>query len=303
MIKNNSGGHAFAVLTIIIWGTTFVSTKILLESFAPIEILVFRFVIGLIALYLIYPRLLKFQGVKSEILFAGAGLCGICLYYLLENIALTYTNASNVGVIVAAAPFFTAIFSKLFLDKNEKLGLNFSIGFILAMTGIMIISFKKNSIQINPLGDLLALSSAIVWALYSVLIKKITLLKINNFQATRRTFLYGLIFMIPFLFIFKYNPDYSLIISKKHIFNLLYLGLGASAICFITWNTAIKKLGAVKTGVYIYMVPVITIMASAAVLKENITPALVIGTTLALLGLILSEFKIQKEKNNEYRKH
>ncbi|MDE5984236.1 MAG: DMT family transporter, partial [Eubacterium sp.] len=136
MIKNKSGGHILAAITIFIWATTFVSTKVLLESFAPIEILVFRFITGLIVLALVYPKILKFQGVKNELLLAAAGLCGICLYYLLENISLTYTTASNVGIIVAAAPFFTAIFSKLFLDEKEKLSTNFIIGFILAMTGI-----------------------------------------------------------------------------------------------------------------------------------------------------------------------
>lgn len=297
MIKNNSYGHFFAALTIVIWATTFVSTKILLVSFAPIEILVFRFLIGLAALFAIYPKFLKFQGLKTEVLLTGAGLCGICLYYLLENIALTYTSASNVGIIVAAAPFFTAIFSKMFLDKKEKLGFTFVIGFILAMAGIITISFKNNnSIQINPFGDLLALGAAVVWALYSVLSKKITALELNTFQATRRTFLYGLIFMIPFSFIFKYKPDYTLIINKNNIFNLLYLGLGASALCFVTWNIAVKKLGAVKTGVYIYMVPVITIIASAIVLKEKITPALVAGALLTLTGLIVSELKITKGK-------
>ena len=101
-------GHLFALVTILLWGTTFISTKVLLRSFTPIEILFFRFIMGLIVLFLIYPYRLKVTDKKQEWIFAGAGLSGITLYYLFENIALVYAPASNVGVITATAPFFTA---------------------------------------------------------------------------------------------------------------------------------------------------------------------------------------------------
>ena len=118
MKKKNYIGHLTAALTILIWGTTFISTKVLLEDFQPIEILVFRFVIGFVLLLLLSPRKLKTTGTGEELLFAGAGLCGICLYYLLENIALTYTLASNVGVIISAAPFFTAILAHILMKEQ-----------------------------------------------------------------------------------------------------------------------------------------------------------------------------------------
>lgn len=114
------GGHLLAIITIFIWGTTFISTKILLVSFTPIEILFYRFGIGLIALLVAFPHRLKGTSMRQEMMFAGAGVCGVTLYFLLENIALTYTLASNIGVIISIAPFFTALFSHWFLD-NEKL--------------------------------------------------------------------------------------------------------------------------------------------------------------------------------------
>ena len=113
-------GHLSALITILIWGTTFISTKVLLSDFQPVEILFFRFIIGLLALFLIYPRRLQGTTLRQEFTFATAGLCGICLYYLLENIALTYTMASNVGVIISVAPFFTAILSHLFLNLHAR---------------------------------------------------------------------------------------------------------------------------------------------------------------------------------------
>ena len=100
-------GHIAAFLTILIWGTTFISTKVLLISFEPVEILFIRFMIGYFALWCVCPRRLKVRRSKQEWYFAAAGLCGVTLYYLFENIALTYTLASNVGVIISIAPFFT----------------------------------------------------------------------------------------------------------------------------------------------------------------------------------------------------
>ena len=90
----------------------------------PIEILVFRFIIGYITLLLVYPHHVKTLNLKQELYFVVAGLIGVTLYFLLENIALTFTLASNVGVIISIAPFFTAIFAHLFLD-GEKLNYAF----------------------------------------------------------------------------------------------------------------------------------------------------------------------------------
>ncbi len=112
MEDRKSAGHLAELFTIIIWGTTFISTKVLLTDFKPVEILFFRFVMGFAALLLVCPHRMKGVDCKQEMTFVLAGLCGICLYYLLENIALTYTMASNVGVIISVAPFFTAMLSR-----------------------------------------------------------------------------------------------------------------------------------------------------------------------------------------------
>ena len=292
-------GHIAAFITIIIWGTTFISTKILLVDFKPIEILFFRFLLGLIALIIVCPKRLKSTTAKQEITFAAAGLCGICLYYLLENIALSYTLASNVGIIISIAPFFTAILSHIFMKTEERLRINFFLGFIVAMAGILIISFNGKELEIKPIGDILAITAALVWAIYSLLTRKISSYGYNTIQTTKRIFAYGIVFMIPTLFFFEFNLDLARMTNIKYLFNLIFLGLGASALCFVTWNYAVKLLGAVKTSVYIYMVPVITIVASAIVLREQITLAMGVGTALALVGLILSQPKITLKKKNE----
>jgi drug/metabolite transporter (DMT)-like permease len=289
-------GHLSALLTIIIWGTTFISTKILLVDFQPVEILFFRFIMGLLILMLVYPHRLKGTTPGQEMTFVAAGLCGICMYYLLENIALTYTLASNVGVIISVAPFFTAILTHLFLKEDEKLRPNFFVGFVVAMAGIFLISFNGSKLELNPTGDLLALLAALVWACYSVLTKKISGYGYNTILTTRRVFFYGILFMIPALFLFDFKLGLSRFADPVYLFNIVYLGLGASALCFVTWNFAVKILGAVKTSIYIYMVPVITVVTSVLILHEKITALAGIGTVLTLAGLFLSESKLFKKR-------
>lgn len=299
----NATGHILALLTILIWGTTFISTKMLLRDFSPVEILFFRFLLGLIALTVILPSPLKLKDKRHHLLFIGAGLCGITFYYLLENIALTMSTASNVGVIITVAPFFTALLACRFL-KTEKPGMRFYLGFVTALLGIALISFNgQTALKLNPLGDLLALLAAVAWAGYSIFTKKIGNLGYPTIKATRRIFLYGLICMLPFLYFmdFEFRPErfvYSL-----NLFNILFLGLGASALCFVTWNTALKLLGAVKTSVYIYLVPIVTVVTAVIILKEPLTTMLILGALLTLLGLWLSETKFAPRSFFFRKKH
>lgn len=295
MKDKTSTGHVAALFTVLVWGTTFISTKILLEGFWPVEILFFRFVMGYLALFLVCPRRLKIENRRQELTFVLAGLCGICLYYLLENIALTYTMASNVGVIISVAPFFTAILSHLFVKSEGKLTVNFFVGFVVAMAGVALISFQGSKLELNLTGDILAILAAFVWACYSMLTKKISGFDYPVLLTTRRTFFYGILFMIPALFLFDFQLEFGRFAYPMYLLNILYLGLGASALCFVTWNIAVHRLGAVKTSVYIYMVPVITVVTSALVLKEPVTYKSVLGTILTVVGLFLSEYNGDKK--------
>ena len=299
MVSEKRTGHLAALLTILIWGTTFISTKILLTDFQPVEILFFRFIMGYLVLLTAYPHHIKRLGGKQEITFAAAGFCGVCLYYLLENVALTYTMASNVGVIISVAPFTTAILAHLFMKSEERLRINFFIGFIVAMAGIILISFNGSQLKLNPVGDILAFAAAFVWACYSILTKRIGSFGLPVILTTRKTFFYGILFMIPTLFLFDFQLDMPRFTDMKNLLNILYLGIGASALCFVTWNYAVKILGAVKTSIYIYMVPAITVITSMLVLKEKVTFLSITGTILAVVGLFLSEYNRTGSKEDE----
>ncbi|PRO40560.1 DMT family transporter [Bacillus sp. LLTC93] len=284
-------GHLAAMFTIFLWGSTFISTKILLAVFSPTEILFLRFFIGYLALMIIYPVTMKVRHKKHEGMFALAGLCGVVLYYFLENVALTYTFASNAGVISSVVPFFSFLLA-YFLLKDEPLHKQFFIGFFIAMTGIALISFNgMTTFQLNPIGDLLALTATIVWAFYSILSKIINKYGYHIIQVTRRVFFYGLLWMIPLLWHFKINLDWERLTNPSLAFHLLFLGLFASAICFLTWSFSVKTLGVVKSSVYIYGVPIITMVISMIVLQERMTLLSLLGTALTLGGLLLSDKK------------
>jgi len=283
-------GHGVALFTVFVWGVTFISTKILLEDFHAAEILFLRFAMAFVALYLSAPGRLPGMTPGRHLVLAAAGLTGICLYYLLENLALGYTLASNISVILCAAPMFTALVARFVLRGEEKLGLYFYAGFFVAMSGICLISFSGASeLRLDPRGDILAIAAALVWAFYACLTRIMGRWGCNVVQVTRCTFGWGILFMIPFLFLFDLHWDAARFLKLENIFNLLFLGLCASAMCFTTWNIAVRILGTVRTSLYIYLVPVITVVVAALVLDERLTLMSGSGAVLTLAGLFISQ--------------
>lgn len=294
-------GHALACMTILIWGTTFISTKVLLRDITPLQILFTRFMIGYLALWAVCPRLTKIRRKKEELYFLAAGLCGVTLYFLMENIALTYTQASNVGIIVAVSPFFTMFFG-IWLLKQRRPGVRFFIGFLIAMTGILCISLEGSQrLQLNPKGDLLALGAAAVWALYSTITKKISSFGYTTIPMTRRIFFYGLLCMLPVILFSGMKLPSMEQLTMVNIANILFLGLGASALCFVSWNSAVRILGTVQTSVYIYAVPVVTTLASVWILKETVTVIGIAGIVMILSGLLMSQNEKEEVHGEEQK--
>ena len=283
-------GHLSATISVLIWGTTFIATMTLLGDFQPSEIMFYRFLIGLLALMLTYPHRLKGTTLKQELYFAMAGGVGITVYFILEKTALLHTAASNVGVIVSTAPFFTAILA-CFLLKAEKPNKFFYLGFLTAIVGIALISFNGVTVLgLNPFGDLLAVGAAIIWAGYNIIFKKISEFGYTTMQVTRRSFMYALLFMIPFILFSDFEFGITRFATPGNLVSILYLGLGASAFGFFLWNLAVKILGAVRTSIYVYAIPVVTVISAALFLDERITWISATGTLLALTGLFISEY-------------
>lgn len=282
-------GHLLALFVTIVWGSAFVSTKVLLRAFHPIEIIIFRFLIAWAVLFLCSPKPLLPKSWKSELPFIGAGLTGLTLYFMLENFALSYTFASNVGIIIAAAPIFTALLMWA-CRRTARPRWTFFAGFVIAIAGITLVSLSNGeAIGFGPLGDLLTLGAAFSWGAYGVLVEAVQPQGYTDLQATRKIFFWGLVFTIPFVFINHLDVSLARFAAPEMLFNILYLGLGSSALCFVFWNKATACIGTVATNVYIYLTPVVTVIASALFLGEPIRPAGLGAIALILLGLWLSQ--------------
>ncbi|MEW5870771.1 MAG: DMT family transporter [Chloroflexota bacterium] len=286
-------GHLAALFTISVWGVTFISIKVLLAPFTPVEITFYRLLLAVLALFIASPPRLAWgrldrQALRDELPVMAVGLCGVTLYFLFQNIALSYTLAANVSVLVSVAPLFTLLVSRAAL--HEKLKANFLLGFTAAMAGIILIAFNGSLVlKLNPLGDLLSVLAALAWAFYSVLVKHISARQSAMSVVTRKVFFYGFLFMLPALPLSGFRLGLERLLVLPDLLNLLFLGVGGSALCFFTWNYAVHLLGPVKTSVYIYMVPVVTIAVSVLALHEPVTWVSATGIALILAGMALSE--------------
>lgn len=284
-------GYLLAAACVFFWGITFVCTKYLLRDFSPLEILFYRFIAAYLGLWILRPRYEKIAA-RDNILFALAGFFGVILYQLFENIAINYTNASNVSVIVSICPLFTAIFSQIFL-KEKHLSVWFIIGFIISITGVTLVCLNGNkTLEFKPKGDFLALFSAVCWGLYSVVISLINRKNYDQICATRRIFFFAVLMMIPLMI---FTNDISIIQNSTrfakplNILSLLFLGIIASGFCFAAWNKACKIVGTVKVSCGLYLIPIVTIIFAFFVLGEKITLAGALGAAITIAGLFVSE--------------
>ena len=303
-------GYLLATVTVIIWGITFVCTKSLLQDFSALEILFFRFIIAYIGLWIMNPKSEKIAK-KDNLLFCFAGLSGVVLYQFSENIAINFTTASNVSVIVSICPLFTAIIAQIFL-KEKHITPFFILGFIISIIGVFFVSLNGNiQLKINPKGDLLALFAGICWGFYSLFVSMINKKEYNLICSTRRIFFFAVIFMIPLMIIgnnisnitansdlinsMKVNLNFSENIQRFKNFlnvgNLLFLGLLASGFCFSAWNKACKLVGTVKISFGIYLIPVVTIIFAFFTLHEKISFMGLLGAILTITGLFISNIK------------
>jgi drug/metabolite transporter (DMT)-like permease len=295
--KTKLFGHLAALFTVLVWGVTMVSSKILLEILEPRQLLFARMVLGYVLLWILSPHKLHLKEKKDELLFLGAGGFGVFLYYFLENTALTYSYASNVGVIVSMAPIFTVLVCTIAF-KEEKLKGQYFIGSAIALLGIALISFNgAKNLKLNPLGDVLALLAASSWGFYSLFTKKITEKEYPVIPATRRMFFYGMLMMLVALLVKPKAWPMQELFQWRFLKHLLFLGVVASGVCFITWNYSVFAIGPIISSFYIYLCPVITVVCSAVFLTEKITPLAMIGTLLTLVGLFCSEYKPKKIEN------
>ena len=278
-------GHFLALLCAIAWGTSFLVSKNLMEKLTPVQLMFLRFVIAWLSIWVIYPKW-NFCW-REEGRFVVLSLVGNTLYYLAENTALQLTLASNVSILVSAAPIVSVFLLRLF-GNTENLSGRQTAGVGVAFLGVMLVVFNGVFVlELSPLGDLLAVVAAFLWALYGFLAKRI-MDKYDTFLSTRKLMFYGMVTTAPLLLVDGKDLSGITAMQPGDICGLLYLGLICSAVCYLMWNAAISKIGAMHSNLYVYAVPVVTMLACAVFLKETVSMAGVIGVALVVGGMLLS---------------
>ena len=283
--------HLIAILTVSIWGLTFIANKVLIGyGLTPQEIFFYRFLIAYAGIWIISPKRLFANRWKDEFWLMAGGIFGGSLYFFTENTALGITQASNVSFLICTAPLLTTILSLLFY-KSEKATKGLIGGSLLALAGVGLVVFNGSVIlKISPVGDLLTLLAALSWAFYSLIIRKMTG-RYPTVFITRKIFFYGVLTILPAFLLHPLQPDLDILLQPIVLSNLLFLAVLASLICYVVWNVVLKQLGTVRASNYIYLNPLVTMVASMMILQEQITLFALIGAGCIVCGVYLAERK------------
>lgn len=282
--------HLLALAIVTVWGTTFVSTKILLKSgFGPADIMLYRFILAYAGICLCSrPFKLLADTRKDELLCLLAGLFGGTLYFITENTALEYTLISNVSLLCSTAPLLI-ILIQCFITKSVKPNRFYFVGSIMALAGVATVIFNGQFIlDLNPIGDLLCIVSAFSWTLYTFITKSLSE-RYSALFIVRKTFFYGIVTLIPWL-LWKgtFYFDVQTLCAPRIWSQLLFLGIVASFLCFMLWNICLRKINTIVLSNYIYLVPVVSITTSTLILNESINAAIITGAALVIMGMYLA---------------
>lgn len=277
-----------ALLTVAVWGVTFISTKVLIShGLTPVWIFITRFAIAYLCVLTISHAKFRSDSIADELYMLAMGLTGGSLYFIAENTALEFTFASNVSLIICATPVLTMMLARIIY--GHRIRVRAAVGSLMALGGVAIVILNGSlNFGLNPAGDLLTLLAALFWAIYCMLLKKMNT-RYTDLFITRKVFFYGCLSALIYGMLFETVPD-SLSVSAGApvILNLLFLAVVASFLCYIAWNKAVRILGPEKTSNYIYFTPMVTILASSAILGEPVTLWLLLGGAIIILGVYLT---------------
>lgn len=279
-------GHLIALATICVWGSTFIFSKTLLDVFTPVQIMLLRFFVAYAVLWCMYPKTEKTTA-RDNLGIFFMSLFADTVYFLCENNALRYTLASNVSILVASAPIWTAVLAHFFI-KGNKLRKNTVYGSLIALVGVALVVFNGTVVlKFNPFGDMLSMAAAICWALYSVMITRY-IHRFSSFFLMRRMTFFAILTTLPLAFFMgELNMPLYEFADPHKLFCIVFLGILGSGISYVTWNIATRRLGIVKVNTYIYVNPFVTLVTGALFLHEPITLMSVIGALLIICGVII----------------
>ena len=276
------------VVTMIVWGSTFVVTKSVLDEAGPFAVTVLRFGIGLLVLLpFAYRRGFRVR-LALEPAFLLFGLTGVVLYFGLQNLALVFTSAANAALISAGVPVAAALLARAFLKERIPLPRLFGIG--LSVIGVLLVSgtTPPGGAPRVILGNALMVVAVVGYGAYGVQGRAMRGgERYPAVVATTASFAAGLLFLLPLAageaLLFgtpQLGPRGWLVVA--------YLGAVASALAMFLWNYALRHVAASAAALYINLVPVVG-LGFALLFGERVGAAQLVGGALAVAGVLLGD--------------
>lgn len=267
----------------LVWAGSFIAVKVGLEELSPVEIAFLRFAVASPFMFLIMlirkkPLFIPARELPSIIVLA---LTGVALLYLFQFTGIKYTTASTSAVLINTNVIFIAILSFAFL--GEKISARKAGGIFLGFLGVAVI-FGGSSFALSVKGNALIIMSAMCWAVYSVVGKRI-LERYDPITVTTYVFVLGTFFLVPFMgagtFVAKISIEGWAIV--------LYLALLCSVFAYVAWYDALSRADATRVAIFLNLIPLFAIFLSYALLGEKMTPFLAAGAILIIYGIYLTE--------------
>ena len=259
----------------------------MLDELTPETIISMRLILAitlLLVIALIQKRDFKINAKNHKYILL---LAVIAVFHLwIQVTGMKYTTASNTGWIIGTAPIFMALLGLIFF--KEKLNSIKVIGIIIATTGLLLLVGKGNPANIDLIknkGDLLILSSAFTWGIYSMVNKKISLT-----YSPVMTIFY--LFVMMAIIIIPFTANSSSLNSIKNLSNIgwiaiLFLGLFCSGVAYVIWAYALREMESAKVGAYLYFEPFVTIITAWIFLNEEITLFMILSGLIITTGVFL----------------
>lgn len=285
--------YLLALGCVVIWGCTFISSKVLLQhGLQPVDILLLRFGMAYLLLLPFYHKHLRLPSWRDEVWMALLGITGGSLYFLTENTAIEYTLTTNASLIVCLTPLYTMLLMRVLHRKTVRLSNRMLLGTLLAVVGVFSVVMNGHILlELNPLGDFLALLSGICWSVYSLIYCQVEK-KWSALLITRKLFFWGFVTALPFLWSGGSSITTTLLHSDAVVWwNLVFLGLVASLLCFFVWNVVFPKIGPILANNLLYFNPLVTLLVAHHVLAEPLTWMSAIGMFLTILGVWIANRK------------
>jgi len=288
--------YIFLVISMFLWGGSFVLTKHLLIDFNPITIIFIRCVIAslLFATFCVIVYKREFKIAKKDLkYFIGLAFFEPFIYFLFETYSLKLCDASVVSVIIATIPLFVALMA-VFIFKEKLSKLNF-FGIILSISGIVIMLWKNfTEADFSFIGVFLAFGAVFSTIGYNFFLKKLNHIYTPVIIITWQN-IFGLIAFLPLVFLVN-NPEtiafqYHALGDVKNISFIFILSIFCSVLAFILYIDSMRKMGLARTNIFVNLIPVMTMIIAYFVLQEEITLPKIFGVVIVIVGIFLVQHK------------